>query len=47
MAANALRIMAAICLCCSWHGFYNFLNATIRMWEVIYDKFITLKGKLF
>lgn len=43
--ANALRIVAAICLCCYWHGFFDFMNATIRSWEVMYDKFLTLKGQ--
>lgn len=42
--ANTLRVFAAICLCCYWEGFFNFLTATIRAWEVMYDKFISLKG---
>ena len=44
--ANGARIAAAICLCCSWMGFYNFLTSSIRAWEVIYDKFVALKGKI-
>lgn len=42
--ANTFRVLAAICLCCYWEGFFNFLTSTVRAWEVMYDKFISLKG---